>query len=313
MNAIEVQNLHKHFGAVRALNGLNMQVKQGSIYGFLGPNGAGKTTTLRILAGLARADEGMVALNGTQEQLQGVPSDHVGYLPEEAAFYEWMTPLEYLNFSGEIFHLDTHTRKTKSLELLEKVGLKEAQKRRIGGFSHGMRQRLGLAQALINEPKVLLLDEPVSALDPAGRKEMLELIQSLSGSATVLMSTHILADVERICDTIGIINAGKMIIEAERGELLDRYAVSALEVDLANGDAARITEMNHAFAQMEGVNSVMNTQNILHLQVRNPQEAASKAMQVITATGVQITRLEVVRPSLEDIFIQLTSEGKVQS
>ena len=313
MNAIEVQNLHKQFGTVLALNGLNMQVKQGSIYGFLGPNGAGKTTTLRILAGLARADEGMVTLNGTQERRQGAPSDQVGHLPEEAAFYDWMPPLEYLDFSGEIFHLDARTRKSRSLDLLEKVGLKEARKRRIGGFSHGMRQRLGLAQALINDPKVLLLDEPVSALDPAGRKEILELIQSLSGSATVLMSTHILADVERICNTIGIINAGKMIIEAERSELLNRYAISALEVDLANGDAARITELSHAFAQMEGVNSVTNTQNTLHLQVRDPQEAATNVMQAIAASRVHITRLEVVRPSLEDIFIQLTSERKVQS
>jgi ABC-2 type transport system ATP-binding protein len=312
MNSIEIKNLKKRYGTVQALDGLNMQVKKGSIYGFLGPNGAGKTTTLRILAGLAWANEGSVSLNGKMEQKQGNPNTHFGYLPEEAAFYSWMTPLEYLDFCGEIFHLDAQRRKTRSYELLERIGLKEAQKRRIGGFSHGMRQRLGLAQALVNEPEVLLLDEPVSALDPAGRKEILELIQSLSGSCTVLMSTHILADVERVCDTIGIINKGQMVIESDRGGLLDRYAVSALEVELANGDAVRIPELSQAFSRLEGVSAVSNTQNTLRLQVKDPQAASTKVMQQIMQNGVHITRLEVVRPSLEDIFFQLTGEGKVK-
>ena len=312
MNAIEMIILKKRFGSVQALNGLDLQVQKGSIFGFLGPNGAGKTTTLRILAGLARADEGTVTLNGSSEQQQGKPATNIGYLPEESAFYGWMTPLEFLDFTGEIYHLEPEVRKTRSLELLAQVGLKESQKRRIGGFSRGMRQRLGLAQALIHQPDILLLDEPVSALDPSGRKEMLELIHSLAGSCTVLMSTHILADVERICDTIGIINAGRMVIQAERSELLNRFAVSALEVELANGDANRKTEMMEIFSRNEGVSSVTGKENTLRVQAKDPLKVLPLVMQQIIASGIQVNRIEMVRPSLEDIFIQLTGVGKVQ-
>jgi ABC-2 type transport system ATP-binding protein len=175
-----------------------------------------------------------------------------------------------------------------------------------------MRQRLGLAQALIHQPDILLLDEPVSALDPSGRKEMLELIHSLAGSCTVLMSTHILADVERICDTIGIINAGRMVIQAERSELLNRFAVSALEVELANGDANRKTEMMEIFSSNEGVSSVTGKENTLRVQAKDPLKVLPLVMQQIIASGIQVNRIEMVRPSLEDIFIQLTGVGKVQ-
>ncbi len=313
MNAIQIDDLHKHYGEVQALDGLNLQVQKGSVYGFLGPNGAGKTTTLRILAGLAKADGGTVVIDGEREPSPEKPSVHIGYLPEEPAFYPWMTPLEFLDYVGQIFHLDGPTRKTRIAELIALSGLKEAQKRRIGGFSHGMRQRLGFAQAMINQPDVLLLDEPVSALDPAGRKEILELILSLRGQCTILMSTHILADVERVCDTIGIIRSGKMVIQADRNELLNRYAVSALDVELANGSTTRMEEISRLFSQVEGVNGVTSDQNVLHIQTSDVQGVSQRLMQSIVASGIQINKFEVVRPSLEDIFMRLTGEGRVQA
>ncbi len=313
MNAIEVNHLSKRYGQVQALNSLNLQVKAGSVYGFLGPNGAGKTTTLRILSGLARADSGDVIIDGAGDGVARRASDHLGYLPEEPAFYAWMTPLEFLNYIGEIFHLEAKLRKKRVGELIELVGLKDAQKRKIGGFSHGMRQRLGFAQAMMNAPDVLLLDEPVSALDPAGRKEILELVLSLRSRCTILMSTHILADVERVCDTIGIIHKGSMVIQSERNELLNRYAVSAIDVELANGSAANAEAIMEEFKQIEGVKAVGVDQTLIHVHTPEVPEVTQRLMKRIVADGIQINKIEVVRPSLEDIFMQLTCEGRVQA
>jgi ABC-2 type transport system ATP-binding protein len=195
MSAIRTTDLRKAYGQVRALDGLTLNVEPGAIYGFLGPNGAGKTTTLRLLTGLAKPDSGEAWVGGVNiKDHQHLPR-LIGYLPEEPSFYNWMTPSEYLNFVGRVFDLPSNQLKNRVTELLENVGLATVKNRRIGGFSRGMRQRLGLAQALLNQPDVLLLDEPVSALDPAGRKEVLGLIQNLQGKCTVFMSTHILADV----------------------------------------------------------------------------------------------------------------------
>lgn len=313
MNAIQIESLRKHYNGVQALDGLNMEVKSNSVYGFLGPNGAGKTTTLRLIVNLAHPDEGRIWIDGKESTSGKKDLPHVGYLPEEPAFYPWMTPIEFLDFVGRIFHQGDKERKERINEMIEISGLKEARTRRIGGFSHGMRQRLGLAQALMNRPKVLLLDEPVSALDPAGRKEVLDLIGDLRKSCTILMSTHILADVERVCDTIGIINAGKMVVQSERSELLDRYAVSALEVELANGSSRAILDIQKIFEQIEGVDSVRQTENVLRITARDTGAVSLNLMQVITSHNIQVNRLEVVKPSLEDIFLQLTSEGKVQS
>jgi len=210
---IQIESLVKTYGTVRALDGLSLRVEPGVVYGFLGPNGAGKTTTMRILTGLARPDSGKVTI---MDQVLGTPGvdirPKIGVMPEEPAFYGWMTAREYLrDFIAPLYGLAPKAAKKRADELLEIVDLKKAARRRIQGFSRGMRQRLGLAAALVHKPPILLLDEPVSALDPAGRKEVLELIEELRGQTTILLSTHILADVERVCDVVGIINQGRLI------------------------------------------------------------------------------------------------------
>ncbi len=199
MNAISIEGLEKRYGTVRALDGLDLEVEPGTVFGFLGPNGAGKTTTIRILTGLSHAGAGHARVAGVEVGAGDDRLAHlIGHLPEEPAFYTWMTPVEFLDHVGRIFGLRASQCRVRTQELLELVGLAEAGKRRIGGFSRGMRQRLGLAQALVNHPQVIFLDEPLSALDPAGRRDVLELITRLKGETTVLMSTHILADVERV-------------------------------------------------------------------------------------------------------------------
>lgn len=311
MNSVKIQTLRKKYGSVNALDGLDLQVASGSVFGFLGPNGAGKTTTLRILAGLAQADSGSIIFGDQKiNKTDTFQKYSIGYLPEEPAFYTWMNPREYLDYVGKIFKLDAKERRIRVDQLLEQSGLKEAVKRRIGGFSRGMRQRLGIAQALMNHPTFLLLDEPVSALDPAGRKEVLEMIERLNSECTVIMSSHILADVERICDTVGIINKGKLITQAKNEDLLDRYAIPALEITTSNGSAAQMPEWKLRLEKLPSVTGVIQEGYSFHLAVKEVHVAQQEIMQDALLHNAKFEKLEVVKPSLEDIFMQLTRSQK---
>jgi ABC-2 type transport system ATP-binding protein len=310
VSAIRVEGLRKAFRQVQALDGLSFAVAPGTVFGFLGPNGAGKTTTLRILAGLARADEGAAWV---AEHAVGPDSPArrlVGYLPEEPHFYTWMTATEFLrDYVAGLFGLSATEARLRTAELLERVGLKDAARRRIAGFSRGMRQRLGLAQALINRPQVVLLDEPVSALDPAGRRDMLLLIDDLRRTTTVLMSTHILDDVERICDTIGIINRGRMVTVDERQALLDRYAAPVVEIAFREAP-----EVVAAWAgRLRGTPGVAATA-VEEATVRVHLEAANagdqKVLAMAVASGMPVESFQHGRPTLEDVFLQLVEPGK---
>ncbi len=306
MSAIRVQGLHKHYGAVRALDGLDLSVEPGSVFGFLGPNGAGKTTTLRILTGLARPTAGRAWVAGAPAG-DAVARRRFGYLPEEPAFYPWLTPREYLrDLVAPPFGLPPAQAGARTEELLQRVGLAEAAGRRIGGFSRGMRQRLGLAQALLHRPPVLLLDEPVSALDPAGRREILELIESLRGEATVFMSTHILADVERACDTVGIINRGRLVVQAGREELLARYAAPILEVRFeAAGEQVGAWVGALAGRGDAGAVGVRVDGSTARITVRDPARAKVELPAAVAAAGLPVQKYEWVRPSLEEVFLRL--------
>jgi ABC-2 type transport system ATP-binding protein len=306
---IQIKNMVKCYGKVRALDGLSLQVEPGMVYGFLGPNGAGKTTTMRILSGLARPDEGQAWILGKEVGVNGMDQrPMIGVLPEEPAFYPWMTAREYLrDFIAPLYGLEPGTASRRAAEMLEQVGLSEAADRRCAGFSRGMRQRLGLAQALIHQPKVLLLDEPVSALDPAGRKEVLELIGNLSGSTTILLSTHILGDVERVCDMIGIISRGHMITEDRRDDLLARYALPLFEVEV-DDDFGQWPETASSLPFVKSVTISNHTARVL---VKDVQSAQTGLLASIVEAGLRVRRFEIVHPSLEDIFLQLTEETRL--
>jgi ABC-2 type transport system ATP-binding protein len=310
MAAIRVQDLRKTFADVRALDGLDFSVESGSVFGFLGPNGAGKTTTLRILTGLARADGGRAWVDGVEVTAgKGQVARHIGYLPQDPAFYPWMTAGELLDHVGRVFGLSSKECHGRTRELLDLVELSEVARRRIGGFSGGMRQRLGIAQALVNRPAVLLLDEPVSSLDPAGRRELLQLIDHLRGQCTVLMCTHILADVERVCDTVGIINRGKLVTEAPQKDLLERYAVPAFEVEVDHGLAGPLAAWSRALGQVPWVTSVSADDRTARVVVNDVSIAKRELVASAVQAGLILTRYEVVRPSLEDVFLQLVGEG----
>lgn len=307
MDALRIQALRKHFGPVHALAGLDLTVAPGTVFGFLGPNGAGKTTTLRILTGLAHATAGRAWIMG-EEVGRGETRRHFGYLPDVPAYYGWMNAREYLvDFVAPLFEMRPADARQRAGELLAMAGLADAAKRRIGGYSRGMRQRLGIAQALMHRPPVLLLDEPVSALDPVGRHEVLEFIAGLQGQVTIFMSTHILNDVERICDTVGILDKGRLVVQAGRDELLERYAqpVVAVEFDARLDEVAVWAGTVTGHPLVEGASA---EGRVVHLAVRDAAAAKRDLPALVAQSGLPVQRYEWSRPSLEDVFLRLVEK-----
>ncbi len=309
--AISTTGLSKRYGGgVVALDRLNLTVPSGSIFGFLGPNGAGKTTTLRLLTGLASATDGTGSVAGVK--IGGTGGDlarNIGYLDQDPRFYGWMRGRELLNMVGQLHGLHGAALKQRVGEVLEIVGLTDAAHRRIGGYSGGMRQRLGIGQALINQPRVLFLDEPVSSLDPEGRRDVLEIISRLRGTATVFMSTHILNDVERVCDRVAILNFGHLVVEGPIAELLDRYAQPIYELQPEPQQPGSIDRLAAALRGQAWAHEVKSTPDTVRVFVDDPTVAGPAIMPLVVASGVSLVRYERVRPSLEDIFLRLVAES----
>ncbi len=306
--AIECRGLSRAYGPIRALEDLNLSVPYGSIFGFLGRNGAGKTTTIRLLTGLAQPTSGSAWVAGNEiTQMNSLGKASFGYLPQEPNFYRWMTPVEYLGYTLDLFGYEAGNRKARIAEMLDLVGLSDAARRRIAGFSGGMLQRLGIAQALIHNPPVLFLDEPTSALDPAGRYEVLDLIAKLRGRVTVFLSTHILNDVERICDRVAIIHKGKLILESGREELIARYAVNVAEVEVDVNDVSRLPDL---IRELEGLSWVEQTtldSGCLRVSVKNLEQGKRELLPVVARQGLALLRYEWVHPSLEEIFLEVSA------
>jgi ABC-2 type transport system ATP-binding protein len=305
--ALEIRGLTKRFGSKPALDGVDLTVEEGSVFGFLGPNGAGKTTTLRILTGLARQTGGSVRVLG--HEIFGAGSAvraQIGFLPDVPGFYDWMSAEEFMAFAGSLFGLGGRTLTDRIRALLDMAGLSGVGTR-IGGYSRGMKQRLGVAQALINAPRLLMLDEPTSALDPMGRKDVLDMIASLKGRTTVFFSTHILADVERVCDTVAILNKGKVAAQARIGELTARYGASKIAVEVdegADGLAAAITDEPWASA-------VSRTEDgTILVTVSDPGAARRAIPAMVAARGLALARMEAGEMGLEEVFVKLVGGGR---
>ncbi len=305
--AIQCQGLTKRFGQITALHNLDLAVPEGTVVGFLGPNGAGKTTTLRILVGLSRASSGQAWVAGYAVALNSPSLQRViGYLPDTPAFYGWMSGREYLAFAGHLFSLSGKEVRHRSDELLEMVDLSNAADRRIGGYSRGMKQRLGIAQALINQPKVLLMDEPTSALDPVGRMEVLETLVRLKGQqTTVFLSTHILADAERVCDEVAIMDKGQLLVKASVEELRQRYAPPIFEMEFEECPEPLMASLN-SLPWVHRVDVVRRQQeSLLRVLVDDPLQAKRELPQVVARSGLILRRYEQELPTLEDVFVRL--------
>ncbi len=305
--AIEVRGLTKRYGPVAALDGLDLTVPVGTVFGFLGPNGAGKTTTLRILTSLATATAGSATVAGVtigdgEANRRGL----IGYLDQAPRFNGWMHGRELLEFVGRLSGIRGAALRSRVDEMLELVGLAEAGRRAIAGYSGGMRQRLGIAQAVLARPPVLLLDEPVSALDPEGRHDMLGVIRALRATSTVLLSSHVLNDVERVCDRVAIIDRGRLVTESAVDDLLDRFAqpVYRLEPEPSAGDA--LATFADALRGEPWVTDVELGYGTLRVAVTEDPEAGQRLLAMVVGHRVPLLSLERVRPTLEDVFLRLT-------
>lgn len=304
--AIVTRGLSRRYGSITAIDGLDLDVPGGSIFGFLGPNGAGKTTTLRILTSLARASSGSATILGLPVG-NGEPNRRgfIGYLDQDPRFHGWMRGRELLELVGNLYRLRGSALRARIDETLELVGLADAGRRAIGGYSGGMRQRLGLAQAILNRPPVLLLDEPVSALDPEGRRDVLEIIRRLGAHSTVLFSTHILTDVERVCDRVAILDRGRLITESGMHELLARYARPVYLVEPASTDEATRDRLAEGVRRVAAVSSIEASPGMLRIGVAESENVSQQLLAAIAATGIAVVRFERQRPTLEDVFLQL--------
>lgn len=305
---IRVQNLVKSYGHHKVLKGINFEVKKGAVYGFLGHNGVGKSTTMNILTGLINYDSGVVEIdNKDMKTNKRELMKKIGYLPESPSFYPYMSAYEYLSFIGELQGDSRGIIKKRTDELLEQVKLKESGKRRIGGYSRGMKQRLGLAVAIYNSPELLFLDEPSSALDPEGRKEIIEIIRSLrERDITVFLSTHILSDVERVCDEVAILNDGKIVLKENLTKLMDEYVLPVYDVEFEK-------PCKSAESFLEGKSWIDNIQsdgNLISVYVKDKNIAKEKLLRIISDFDNPVISYSVRRSTLEDIFMRVVYKNE---
>jgi ABC-2 type transport system ATP-binding protein len=276
-----------------ALQSLDLEVNEGEIFGLIGPNGAGKTTTFKLIFGLLRPTGGTVTFRG--EPLSAAARAEIGFLPEQPYFYDYLTVSETLSLFARLYGIDASRRARRVAEVIEEVRLTEKVRAHLRSLSKGTLQRVGVAQAILNHPRLVVLDEPMSGLDPAGRRHMRELIQSLrDGGATVIFSSHILPDAEALCDRVGILTQGRMreVIELHRGRTAAEYVMVVRDVDTATVE--RLARVARNEPGKNGAGWVVRLRG---------REAVGPALDVVRATSGFVESLMPVNPSLEERFL----------
>lgn len=303
MNILEIKNLSKSFGKLKVINNLNLQVANNNVFGFLGKNGAGKTTIMKMVMGLLKADRGNILVTSQKVHFgQTAVNKDIGYLPDVAEFYEYMTPKEYLMLSGQISGLKSGEVKQRIKDLLPIVGL-EGVNRRIQGFSRGMKQRLGIAQALLHQPKLLLCDEPTSALDPVGRKEILEILSRLRSKTTIVFSTHILSDVERICDQIGILHNGTLALQGKISKIKETFASESILLQIDQSDQNDF--LRQELLKVDGVRDVQIVDKSIRIISHNALEVGKQINKLLATNDLTLIRFEKVESDLEQVFLEV--------
>lgn len=302
MDAITVHDLTKRFGNFTAVDGLDFAVPVGSVFGFLGHNGAGKTTTIKILSGLSTATAGRIEVLGEPWSRRSL--DAIGLLPENPSFFNWMSGREYLVFLADLAGLPPREQGSRADEMLALTGLTDAAKRACGGYSRGMKQRLGMAAALIQRPRIVILDEPTSALDPEGRHEVLELLGSLREQGlTVIISSHILDDIERVADTVLIIKGGRRVTGGSLEQLLAEHAKPIIDVHFVTPPPAEAVQRLSALPEVRRAVCDVDT---ITLHLRNAEHQA-ELFSALAGLGLTVTRFELRRPTLEDVYLSATN------
>lgn len=306
--AVEIDSLSKDYETgfwrkkkVRALDELTLNVRPGQIFGFLGGNGAGKTTTIKLLMRLMFPTEGTAKILGCDISDVEI-HNRIGYCPENPYFYDYLTASELMDYFGQLFGYEATTRKRKSEELLTAVGLQPLEwKRQLRKYSKGMLQRVGLAQALINDPEIVFLDEPMSGLDPVGRREIRELIAGLrEKGVTVFMSTHILSDIEALCDEVAILRGGRLAASGDLNELLSKQGEQrSLEISVSGVSADAIRDQIEFIA---GANVAQKASGVV-IEVLDESDIEA-ALMVIREAGGHLISIQPVKQSLEELFVR---------
>lgn len=299
MDMLRITGLHKRFGDKEVLRGLDLSVPEHSIYGFIGKNGSGKTTTMKTVLGLLSADSGEIVVNGEKVVYgQTDTNRYIGYLPDVPEFYPFMTVKEYLRFCGEITGMSRAETEERTKELLTLVGLAD-ETHRIKGFSRGMKQRLGIAQALLSRPKLLVCDEPTSALDPIGRKEILDILLAIKDQTTVLFSTHILSDVERICTDVAFLKDGVVDIGGKLSDIKTRYRSNEYVIETEND--SDIVILLNTFPEVKKIdeNKVIFSED---------KRSVSEVLRFVADHRISLLKVERLEPSLEDLFMEVTEK-----
>ena len=295
MDMLTLSHVAKSFGEKEVLKDVSFSVLENTVFGFVGQNGAGKTTSMKLILGLLSCDQGEITVNHMPVRYGDTKTNRfIGYLPDVPEFYSYMTPIEYLTFCGEISGMPSAEIKGRREELLKLVGLAD-EKRRIRGFSRGMKQRLGIAQALLNRPKLLICDEPTSALDPAGRKEILDILVAAKEQTTILFSTHILSDVEHICDRLAFLHDGKIALQGTLEEVRKVRRDAAVELEMEHSQDVPVLMSAFPALKALGENRILLEET----------DQLYDILRLIADRKLSILRMEQREPTLEDLFMEV--------
>ena len=306
--AIETTDLTKCFGSLTAVNKLNLKVQKNTIHGFLGPNGAGKTTTIKILVGLLKPTSGSVKVLGQEVHVDEADSRlDIGYMPELPKFPKHLKGAELLDIYGRMYGMTQQQRAEQIPKLIEIVGLKGRENDLIGKYSKGMQQRIGIAQALLNNPELVILDEPSIGLDPVGMVEVRELVKTISKEGmTVFLSSHLLFEVEQICDHVTIINKGSLLASDTLQNISSKLGPAIMHIELVDLSNAVIA----AVKKLPFVSGTWKTSNTLLIQVTTYDDVRAQVSKEVTGAGGVIVGMSQKTSNLEDVFIQLVSKDK---
>jgi ABC-2 type transport system ATP-binding protein len=318
------ENLRKSYGPRRALQGLTFSLKAGRILGFLGPNGAGKTTSIRILTTMMEPEAGHFVIDGISSEYPDQIRRRIGVLPENLGFPRQMTGLEYLIYYGQLYGFTASEAKENAHALLEDVGLQQRGKSLIGSYSHGMRQRIGIARALVNDPVVVFLDEPTLGLDPRGQAELLELIQRIARerNTAVVLCSHLLSEIENVCDDVVILNLGQIVARGSVAEVVGRVQQNvvlrnAVRVQVSPESVAEARQILEAIPNIMQITPVGELEGWLRMELVPPSngdlatahQMNNKILSTLIRAKIPILGFEVEGGRLQDVFLHLTEES----
>ena len=299
---LRVENIQKSFAEKQALKGINLDIKNGEVYGLVGANGAGKTTFFNIIAQILKPDTGKIFVDDKQIKNTNDLYQNIGYILDIPAMFEYMSAKEYLSFLMSPLNFEKKEKEERIGNLLEVVGLRDVGAKRIKSFSRGMKQRMGIASGLVSNPKVILMDEPSSALDPEGRMEVVSIIETLKNQGkVVLLSTHILTDVERVCDRVGLLVRGKLVVEGHIDDVLSRYSKPMLRVE-----TKEIEKVKEGIKKLRYVLNIEEKNNALEIECK--PEKQQGLFKKVVGLDLVFQGVYFKKPTIEEVFIQANKE-----